>query len=186
MTRQILIQHGHIVTVDEDLGDVVDGDVLIEDGVIRAVGQHLHTCDPDAETIDARGRLVMPGMIDTHRHVWQGAIGGLTPQMTGFGYGPAVLTGIALDHSSDDVYAGTLWGALQALDAGITTIGDWAHNLQSAEHADADLRGLQRSGIRGCLLYGGPGPATKEPDPPHPADARRMRDEHFHSGSTDG
>lgn len=71
MTRQILIQHGHIVTVDEDLGDVVDGDVLIEDGVIRAVGQHLHTCDPDAETIDARGRLVMPGMIDTHRHVWQ-------------------------------------------------------------------------------------------------------------------
>jgi 5-methylthioadenosine/S-adenosylhomocysteine deaminase len=114
--------------------------------------------------------------------VWQGAIGGYTPQMTGAGYGPAVLTGISLRHSPDDVYAGTLWGALQALDAGITTIADWAHNDQSPAHADADLRGLRDSGIRGYFLYGGPGPATSDPNPPHPADARRMRDEYFAAG----
>ena len=77
---------------------------------------------------------------------------------------------------------GTLWGALQALDAGITTIADWAHNDQSPAHADADLRGLRDSGIRGYFLYGGPGPATDDPNPPHPADARRMRDEYFASG----
>ena len=74
---------------------------------------------------------MIPGMVDTHRHVWQGAIGGYTPQITGDGYGPAVLTGISLKHTPEDIYAGTLWGALQALDAGITTIGDWAHNNQS-------------------------------------------------------
>ena len=72
---------------------------------------------------------------------------------------------------------------MQALDAGITTIGDWAHNLQSAEHADADLRGLQDSGIRGYFLYGGPGPASDDPNPPHPLDARRMRDEQFSAGT---
>ena len=132
--------------------------------------------------IDAVGRLVIPGLVDTHRHVWQGAIGGYTPQITGAGYGPAVLTGIALKYAPDDVYAGTLWGALQALDAGITTLADWAHNDQSPAHADADLRGLRDSGIRGYFLYGGPGPATSEPNPPHPADARRMRDEYFNSG----
>ena len=66
---------------------------------------------------------------------------------------------------------------------GITTIGDWAHNLQSAEHADADLRGLQESGIRGYFLYGGPGPASDDPNPPHPVDARRMRDEQFSAGT---
>jgi cytosine/adenosine deaminase-related metal-dependent hydrolase len=183
MSKELLIKGGHVVTVDPDLGDLPVGDVLAADGVITAVGQDLRPATADAEVIDAAGRLVIPGLVDTHRHVWQGAIGGYTPQITGAGYGPAVLTGISLKHTPDDVYAGTLWGALQALDAGITTIADWAHNDQSPAHADADLRGLRDSGIRGFFLYGGPGPATDDPNPPHPADARRMRDEYFASGS---
>jgi 5-methylthioadenosine/S-adenosylhomocysteine deaminase len=182
MPKELLIKSGHVVTVDPDLGDLRTGDVLVTDGVITAVGTDLAPATADAEVIDAAGRLVIPGLVDTHRHVWQGAIGGYTPQMTGAGYGPAVLTGISLRHSPDDVYAGTLWGALQALDAGITTIADWAHNDQSPAHADADLRGLRDSGIRGYFLYGGPGPATSDPNPPHPADARRMREEYFADG----
>jgi 5-methylthioadenosine/S-adenosylhomocysteine deaminase len=182
MPEEILIQGGHVVTVDPNLGDVVDGDVLVRDGVIAEVGPHLTASTSDAEVIDARGRLVIPGLVDTHRHVWQGAISGFTPQMTGAGYEPAVLRGIAPRHTPDDIYAGTLWGALQALDAGITTIGDWAHNLQSAAHADANLRGLHESGIRGYFLYGGPGPASADQNPPHPEDARRMRDEQFAAG----
>jgi cytosine/adenosine deaminase-related metal-dependent hydrolase len=102
--------------------------------------------------------------------------------MTGAGYGPAVLNGISTSYEPEDIYAGALWGALQALDAGITTIADWAHNLRSAEHANANLRGLQASQIRGYFLYGGPGPTSDSPNPPHPLDARRMRDEHFPTG----
>ena len=131
MSKELLIKGGHVVTVDPDLGDLPVGDVLAADGVITAVGQDLRPATADAEVIDAAGRLIIPGLVDTHRHVWQGAIGGYTPQITGVGYGPAVLTGISLKHTPDDVYAGTLWGALQALDAGITTIADWAHNDQS-------------------------------------------------------
>jgi 5-methylthioadenosine/S-adenosylhomocysteine deaminase len=183
MPKEILIQGGQVVTVDPSIGDFVDGDVLVRDDLIVAVGPHLAASTPATEVIDARGRLVIPGFVDTHRHVWQGAIGGLTPQMTGAGYQPAVLQGIAPRHTPEDIYAGTLWGALQALDAGITTIGDWAHNLQSAAHADADLRGLQESGIRGYFLYGGPGPPSEDPNPPHPSDARRMRDERFPTGT---
>jgi 5-methylthioadenosine/S-adenosylhomocysteine deaminase len=183
MPKELLIKGGHVVTVDPVLGDLPVGDVLAVDGVITAVGPGLRPATADVEVVEAAGRLVIPGLVDTHRHVWQGALGGFTPQITGAGYGPAVLTGIALRHSPDDVYAGTLWGALQALDAGITTIADWAHNDQSPAHADADLRGLADSGIRGYFLYGGPGPATDDPNPPHPADARRMRDEYFASGS---
>ena len=182
MPKDILIKDGHVVTVDPSLGDFVDGDVLVRDGVIADVGSQLGGVGPGVEVIDARGRLVIPGLVDTHRHVWQGAIGGFTPQMTGAGYEPAVLYGIAPRHTPEDIYAGTLWGALQALDAGITTIGDWAHNLRSPAHADANLRGLQESGIRGYFLYGGPGPASDDPNPQHPADARRMRDEQFSSG----
>src|SRR5580693_1701143 len=183
MSKELLIKGGHVVTVDPDLGDLPVGDVLVTDGVITAVGPDLAPTTTAAEVIEAAGRLVIPGMVDTHRHVWQGAIGGYTPQITGAGYGPAVLTGISLKHSPEDVYAGTMWGALQALDAGITTIADWAHNDQSPAHADADLRGLRDSGIRGYFLYGGPGPATGDPNPPHPADARRMRDQYFASGT---
>ena len=185
MPREILITGGHVVTLDDVLGDVPGGDVRVRDGVIAEIGIGLRA-GPDAEVVDAQGRLVIPGLIDTHRHVWQGAIAGFTPQMTGYGYGPAVLTGISLQHTPDDIYAGTLWGALQALDAGITTIGDWAHALQSADHADANLRGLLESGIRGVFFYGGPGPKSDDPNPPHPLDARRMRDEQFPGNGGNG
>jgi 5-methylthioadenosine/S-adenosylhomocysteine deaminase len=163
MSRELLLKGGYVVTV-------------------VAVGHGLSPSSDDAEIIDATGRLVIPGLVDTHRHVWQGAIAAYTPQITGAGYEPIVLAGISPEYAPQDIYAGTLWGALQALDAGVTTIADWAHNLQSAEHADANLRGLQDSGIRGYFLYGGPGPKADEPNPPHPQDARRMRDQHFPNG----
>jgi cytosine/adenosine deaminase-related metal-dependent hydrolase len=182
MAHELLLRGGLVVTVDESLPDLPDADVLIRNGVIVAVAAGLSTSTPDAEVIDCKGRLVIPGLVDTHRHVWQGAIGAFTPQMTGAGYGPAVLSGISTRYEPEDIYAGALWGALQALDAGITTIADWAHNLRSAEHADANLRGLQESHIRGYFLYGGPGPTSDAPNPPHPLDARRMRDEHFPTG----
>jgi 5-methylthioadenosine/S-adenosylhomocysteine deaminase len=182
MPHELLLKGGLVVTMDDSRGDLSDADVLIRDGVIAAVDRGLSTSIRDADVIDATGRLVIPGLVDTHRHVWQGAIGGFTPQMTGAGYGPAVLNGIAPRYLPEDIYAGTLWGALQALDAGITTIADWAHNLQSAEHADANLRGLQESRIRGYFLYGGPGPTSDHANSPHPQDARRMRDQHFPTG----
>lgn len=182
MRQTILLKNGLVVTVDAGLGDLPNADVLIRDGVIVAVGPGLSAPGSDADVIDCTGRLVIPGLVDTHRHVWQGAIGAFTPQMTGVGYGPAVLTGISTRYEPEDIYAGALWGALQALDAGITTVADWAHNLRSADHADANLRGLQESRIRGYFLYGGPGPTSDTPNPPHPLDVRRMRDEHFPSG----
>src|ERR1700729_1309801 len=122
MPKELLIKGGHVVTVDPDLGDLPVGDVLATDGVITAVGEDLRPATADAEVIDAAGRLVIPGLVDTHRHVWQGAIGGYTPQITGVGYGPAVLTGISRKHSPEDRYAGKMWRALQALYAGITSI----------------------------------------------------------------
>jgi 5-methylthioadenosine/S-adenosylhomocysteine deaminase len=182
VSRELLLKGGYVVTVDDSIGDLPQGDVLIRDDRIAAVARDLSPSSGDAQVIDASGRLVIPGLVDTHRHVWQGAIAAYTPQITGAGYEPIVLAGISPEYTAEDIYAGTLWGALQALDAGITTIADWAHNLRSAEHADADLRGLQESGIRGYFLYGGPGPQSDDPNPPHPEDARRMRDQHFPNG----
>src|ERR1700728_1754853 len=96
MSKELLIKGGHVVTVDPDLGDLPSGDVLVADGIITAVGPDLEPTTTAAEGIDAAGRLVIPGMVDTHRHVWQGALGGYTPQITGAGDGRAGLTRIVL------------------------------------------------------------------------------------------
>lgn len=114
MTNELLLKGGLVVTVDDSLGDLPDADVLIRDGVIVAVAPGLSASSANAEVIDCKGRLVIPGLVDTHRHVWQGAIGAFTPQMTGAGYGPAVLNGISTRYEPKDIYAGALWGARTA------------------------------------------------------------------------
>src|SRR6202167_2249164 len=103
MAHELLLGGGLVVTVDDSLGDLPDADVLIRDGEIVAVAQGLSTSSKNAEVIDCEGRLLTPGFVDTHRHVWQGAIGALTPQMTGAGYAPAVLNGISTSYELEDI-----------------------------------------------------------------------------------
>ena len=68
MSKELLIRGGHVVTFDPDLGDLPAGDVLVADGLIAAIGPDLEPTTAAAEVIDAAGRLVIPGMVDTHRH----------------------------------------------------------------------------------------------------------------------
>jgi 5-methylthioadenosine/S-adenosylhomocysteine deaminase len=176
----LLLKGGFVVTVDGALGDLPGGDVLISDDVIAAVGYGLTPPTPETEIIDVAGRLVLPGLVDTHRHVWHGALGGHSPRTPGTGYEGMEPGWIASLYRPEDIYAGAFWGALQALHCGITTIADWAY-LQSPQHGEANLQGLQESGIRGYFLYGGPGVYVDDPEVHH-AGVRRMRDEYFHTG----
>ena len=184
--HDLLISGGYVVTLDPGIGDLPQGDVLIRNGKIAAAGAGLASRAPGARVVDARGRLVLPGLVDTHRHVWQGALGGHAGQVSLSGYSGAVIAGLASRYTPEDLYAGTLWGALQALNAGITTVADWSHNLPTPRHADANVRALHDSGIRGVFLYGGPGPDGPAffgaPAPRHPDDARRAQAEHFPDG----
>jgi predicted amidohydrolase YtcJ len=80
MSQEVLLKNGLIITVDETLGDLQDADVLIRDGVIVAVGSGVSTASADAEVIDCKGRLVIPGLVDTHRHVLKWPISSALPQ----------------------------------------------------------------------------------------------------------
>ena len=152
MSERRLLRGGHVVTMDPDLGEIPDGDVLVVGDRIEAVGPSLDA--GNAEVIDASGQLVLPGFVDTHRHTWQTPYRGVCADWTLTDYSMGIRFRISPQCSAEDIYAGNLLGALEALDAGVTTILDFSHCNNSPEHADAALAGLQDAGIRALFAYG--------------------------------
>ena len=71
-TGRMLIRGGTVLSLDPNVGDFTTADVLIERGEIVAVGPGLQ--NGEAEVIDASGMIVMPGFIDSHRHIWEGLL----------------------------------------------------------------------------------------------------------------
>lgn len=166
--------------MDGTAGEVTPGDVLIRGQVIEAVGAHLRA--PDAEVLDATGMIVMPGLVDTHRHTWQAPLRGVAADWTLGQY----LTGLDLGLSGlfrpEDTYAGNLLGAVEALDSGITTLVDWSHNVNTPEHCDAAVEALVDSGIRAVFAHGGGVDMYQVPSTvPHDPDVRRVRQRYFAS-----
>src|SRR5216684_4508671 len=151
--RTLIRDASWVLSMDPAVGDLANCDVLIEDGIIAAIGPSLAA--DDAEVIDGTDRIVLPGFIDTHRHLWQTALRNLAADWTLSQYLVGVLGTMAPAYHPEDVYAGNLLGALEALDHGITTILDWSHcALGSPEHVDAAISALERSGMRAVFAYG--------------------------------
>jgi len=128
-------------------------DILIEGDRIASIGGNI---PQDVPELDAIGMIVIPGLVDAHRHCWQGALRGAAIDTDLMGYFGRVIHRFAPHYSPEDVYVGTLASALDAIDAGITTIYDWAHIVNSLDHADAGIEALTGSGIRAIWGYGFP------------------------------
>lgn len=152
MTRRLLIRGATVVTMDAALGDLERGDVLVEGERIRAVAPRIDATD--CELLDASGAIVSPGFVDTHRHVWQALLRGVAADWTLYDYTLNMRMGFGSLYEPDDAYLGNYTGALEALDAGITTVVDHSHIMNSPAHADEALRGLVDSGIRAVFCYG--------------------------------
>jgi cytosine/adenosine deaminase-related metal-dependent hydrolase/ribose/xylose/arabinose/galactoside ABC-type transport system permease subunit len=155
-TDRKLIRGGIVLTLDPALGDV-RGDILVDGSRIAAVGRDLSA--DGAEVIDATGMIVIPGFVDTHRHMWEGVlrnIGTDVPLEGRTSYISFVLHKLAPAFRPEDAYAGNLVSALGALDAGVTTILDWSHIQGSPAHTDAVIQALEDSGIRAVFAYGFP------------------------------
>jgi 5-methylthioadenosine/S-adenosylhomocysteine deaminase len=151
MADRLLLRGGTVLTVDPDLGDLPKGDVLIEGDRIAQVAPEI---DADAEVIDASGRIVIPGFVDTHRHTWEAAIRGCAPDATLGNYFVEILDSFAPLYRPEDVYASNLAGALECINAGITTLVDWSHINNTPDHADAAIEALKETGIRAQYAYG--------------------------------
>jgi 5-methylthioadenosine/S-adenosylhomocysteine deaminase len=185
MTRRTLLRGGHVLTMDPRLGDLPTGDVLIEDDTIVGVEPRI---DADAEVIDVAGRIVIPGFVDTHRHTWEAAIRGCAPNATLDDYFVEILDTFAPVYRPEDVYASNLAGALECVNAGITTLVDWSHINNTPDHPDAAIQGLQEAGIRAQYAYGSANTSLSdywfESEIAMPADdVRRVRERYFSADS---
>ena len=138
-------------------------DVLVEDDYIAQIGNHLDA--HDAEIVDLSGRIVMPGLVNAHLHTWQTALRFLGADWTLLEYLGRMHGEVAGRYTADDIHIATLVGALNQINCGTTTLGDWSHNNATPEHTDAAVEALHLSGIRAVFLHGTP---SRSPDVVHP------------------
>jgi len=149
--RDFLIRDAYVLTMDRSLGEVPGGSIHVRNGEIVAVGKNLKA--PAAEVIDGRGMIALPGLVDTHWHMWNTLLRSFAGDQRGEGYFDRrdrygkVMT-------PEDMYQGTRLAALEAINAGITTVHDWCHNVRGLAYAEQDLRALRESGLRARWSYG--------------------------------
>jgi cytosine/adenosine deaminase-related metal-dependent hydrolase len=186
--RRYVIRNGHVMSMDPAVGDIVRGDVLVEGKKIVAIGRNLHA--GGADEIDAEGRIVMPGFIDTHHHQFETALrsflangilindgsGSPSANPTYYEY---ILLKFAPVYRPQDVYISELFGGLAQLDNGVTTVHDVSQIHHSPQHSDAAIKALFDTGRRAAFGYfeSAGGVAGNQ----YPADAVRIKKQWFSS-----
>jgi 5-methylthioadenosine/S-adenosylhomocysteine deaminase len=184
--RRYVIRGGAVMSMDPRVGNFAQADVLVEGKKIVAIGPNLPVSG--LPVIDARGRIVMPGFVDTHHHLFETALrsfladgllfDGLDANITQ-NYFQKILLTFAPQYRPEDVYINTLFGSLSQLDAGVTTVHDISQIHHSPAHSDASIKALRDSDRRAVFGYfeSAGGVAGNQ----YPSDARRIRQQHFSS-----
>ena len=152
-----LIRGATVVTMDA-AGVMPVADILVTGDRLTEIAPHLAV--DVAEIIDATGCIVIPGLINAHMHTWQTALRGVAANWTLTEYFRKMHAGLATVFEPEDLHIATLVGALNQLNCGTTTLGDWCHNNRTPAHNDAAVTGLLESGIRAAFFHG-----TPKPDP---------------------
>lgn len=148
-----LIKNGFVL--DNKRAEFIKQDILIINETIAEVGLNLK--DETAQIIDATNNLIMPGLVNTHIHLWQAGLRGIAGNWTLMDYFNYMLDSLGHQYTPEDMYMANLMGALEQIDAGVTCVLDWCNNLNTQEHAYWSLKGLEEAGIRGVFGYGPPG-----------------------------
>jgi len=135
--REYVVRGATVLTMDPGLGDLPVGDVHVRDGAIVDVGVDLHPAGvPD---LDARGMIALPGLVETHFHLWTSIGRNLSEAATERTY-LSLISSLGPGYRPEDTYNATRLGLAEAVAGGVTTVHDWSHNLRGPEWTDAGLR----------------------------------------------
>lgn len=172
----VLIRGAYVLTMDPLLGDLPSADILVRDGSIVAVGSALDVA-PGTETIDATGMIALPGLIETHWHMWGSLARNMAGENTDSGYFPLSRVLGTLFNPEDNA-RGVRLGLAEALFSGVTTVHNWSHNLLEPAFADAELQAHYDIGARARFSYGYSRKTGRNAILPHD-DVRRVREQWF-------
>jgi cytosine/adenosine deaminase-related metal-dependent hydrolase len=149
---EFTIANAYVMTMDSSLGDIADGSVHVRNGDIVAVGKDV---TGGGERIDGSGMIVMPGLVETHWHMWNTLFRSFAGDKPEDGYFPTVAR-FGQQMSPDDTFQSTRLSAAEAINSGMTFVHSWCHNVRSTAHAEADIRALAEVGIRARHSCGWP------------------------------
>jgi 5-methylthioadenosine/S-adenosylhomocysteine deaminase len=194
-----VIRGGSVMTMDG--GEYPAADVVVEGKKILAVGPGAGA-GVGGNVIDATGRIVMPGFIDTHHHQFETALRSFladgvlildgdtapgpnaSPGEGAFAYYTSILLGFAPVYRPQDVYINELFGGLSQLDDGVTTVHDVSQIHHTPQHSDAAVQALFDTGRRAAFGYfegAGEGVDVNTPGYAYPQDATRLKRKWFSS-----
>lgn len=143
----ILIQRTHILSMDAQIGEITDGDILIEENIIKQVAKNIKPTE-EMEVIDGSGFIIMPGFVDTHRHVYQQLFNQAFTNWSLMEYYKQFLGDIGSRLRPQDIYVGSYIGYLEAINSGVTTVLHWANSTNTYEHGLEILKVDSRIGMR--------------------------------------
>jgi cytosine/adenosine deaminase-related metal-dependent hydrolase len=149
---ELLIRNAYVMTMD-DIGDIAGGSVHVRNGEIIAVAKEIKA--PNARVIDGDGMIVMPGLVETHWHMWNTLYRSFSGDKPEEGYFPTVAR-FGAQMMPDDIFQSTRLSAAEAINSGMTFVHSWCHNVRSTAHAEADIRALAEVGIRARHSCGWP------------------------------
>lgn len=148
-----LIRGALVLTMDPTLGDISEGDVLVQGNRIEQVGKDL-PAPAGAEVIEGRGMILIPGLIDSHTHMWQVPLKGQGTGLWGTADYQKHVFPLREKFSAIDMKDACFAAGMEMLDNGITTVLDFCHNTMTPEHAEASIDAHRRTGQRVLFAYG--------------------------------
>lgn len=129
MTSQSILLKGGTLLLHDANDNVVPtrADLLIEgDRIVRIEAEITTPTESTTRVIDCASRVVSPGFVSTHAHLWQSQLKGRHPNHTLVEYMPAGCYAGTF-YAPRDLFWGQLAGAMESVDAGTTTVVDHSH-----------------------------------------------------------
>jgi 5-methylthioadenosine/S-adenosylhomocysteine deaminase len=170
--REFVIRGAKVLSMDPNIGDFAAGDVHVRDGAIVTVAPRID--QTNVQIIEAGNMICMPGFVDSHWHLWTSLLRPfIRADVDELGYFPVSFR-LGQLFTPEDSYRSVLLGLAEALSAGVTTVHNWAHNVRSPDHADAELSAMRDAGIRGRFAYG-PAQGMRDDQPMDMAGLARVK-----------